>query len=477
VTVGVMPARKAKALVGSEKPRLAPPVPARSLVGDFIATAKELGIELFPWQKQAARYMTALGRGERWLYPEVAIVVARQNGKTRLLVPLVVSRLRAGHKITHAAQTRELTRDLFGEIADIMAQDPSLFPKRRGRPIMPRFGAGQEEIRLANGGSYRIVAGNRSGARGQTNDLVLIDELREFKDFDFIGSAKPTLNASAHPQMIYLSNAGEDDSLVLNSTRLRADSDPNLAYLEWSAAPDQAATDIEAWLSANPAIGHIPSLMETLEREYQTNRMQGTLGIFETEYLCRSVISTRQKLVEDFAWASCAGPLEAPSRPVLAFSMDPDGRRASAAIAWRRPDGSVGLRLTYNVTGNPIDTDRLGADLRRNAARMGIRTVGFDPLTDAALAKFFKKPESISGGKFANATAQFCNLVTAGKLRWADCEAVTDDLTWTARKVDTESGSYEAVRVKDDRPITASLAAVRAVWLASVPSVPSPKVM
>lgn len=107
---------------------------------------------------------------------------------------------------------------------------------------------------------------------------------------------------------------------------------------------------------------------------------------------------------------------------------------------------------------------------------MGIKTVGYDPLTDAELAKGFKKPQPISGGKFANATAQFCNLVTAGKVRWADCDAVTEDLAWTARKVDHESQSYEAVRIKDDRPITAVLAAIRAVWLASSPPVPSLKV-
>jgi hypothetical protein len=474
-----MPVRKAtKPLVGREKPRLAPPTPARSMVKGFVETATELGIDLFPWQREAARYITALGQGDRWLYPEVCTVVARQNGKTRLLVPLIVMRLRAGHKITHAAQTRELTRELFGEIADIMSHDLTLFPKRYGRPILPRFGAGQEEIRLANGGSYRIVAATRAGARGQSNDLVIIDELREFKDFDFIGAAKPTLNASRHPQMVYLSNAGETDSVVLNAARLRADSDPALAYLEWSAAPERAADDLAGWLEANPAVGHIPNLLETLEREYQTNRTQGTLAIFETEYLCRSVVTMREKLVDEFAWARSVDPeLEQPRRASMAVSMSPDGRRASCAVAWLRDDLTVGLRLLYNVPGNPIDTGLLGKDLALTASRLGIRQIGYDPLTDAELAKYFKKPEPISGQKFANASAQFVNLVNADHIRHRDCEPVTDDLTWTSRKQDTDTGSYQAVRASDDRSITASLAAIRAVWLASGPKPASPKVM
>jgi hypothetical protein len=54
---------------------------------------------------------------------------------------------------------------------------------------------------------------------------------------------------------------------------------------------------------------------------------------------------------------------------------------------------------------------------------------------------------------------------------------VTDDLTWTSRKQDHETGSYQAVRAQDDRSITASLAAIRAVWLASGPRPVSPKVV
>jgi hypothetical protein len=388
-----------------------------------------------------------------------------------------VSRLRMGHRIMHTAQDRNLPREIYSEVADIMAASPGELAIKNGRIVMPRFANGQEEIRMRNGGIYSLVAPSRGGARGPSRDLVIIDELREMKDHDFIAAANPTLQASKSPQMVYLSNAGDESSVVLNAIKKSIADDPTLAYLEWSAEAERSIEDRTGWTEANPSIGHLPGMLVNLEQDLQTYRSRGELGIFETENLCRWVVTLRPQLVDESQWLTGRTPLESPRRPVLAFSMDPEGRRASAAIAWKRTDGTIGLRLIYNVTGSPIDTDQLRDDLRRDAARMGIRTVGFDPLTDAELAKGFKKPVSISGVKFANATAQFCNLVTAGKLKWADCDAVTADLTWTARKVDVESGSYEAVRVQDDRPITASLAAVRAVWLASTPSVPSPKVM
>jgi phage terminase large subunit-like protein len=460
-----------KELLGSDRPRVAPPIPARSLVDDFRSTAEEMGIALLPWQITAGRYLNA-GTEDRWLYREFAGIVARQNGKTEILKPTIVMRLRKGRRMMHTAQNRVLPREVFDAVADyFMAHGRGELKSK------PRYANGQEEIVLRNGGRYRIVAPTRGGARGPSNDDVIVDELREMDDFNFIAAAKPTMTASKNPQMIYFSNAGEDDSVVLNAIRARAESDPGLCYLEWSAHPDRSSSDRAGWLEANPSVGHFPQMMEYLEAEYRTASLEGTLAIFETEHLCRWVTTTRTKLIEGSDWTACAGPLGTPSLPVLAVSLDPDRKRASAALAWRMADGSIALRLLYHVTGDPIDTDRLGEDLRKDATRLGVRHVGYDPQTDQLLAKFFKKPESISGQKFANASAQFVNLVVAGKLRWADCDAVTDDLIWTARKTDRESQSYEAVRSSDNHPITASLAAIRAVWLASEPPLPKPKVM
>lgn len=478
-----LPARvQRSAPKGRDKPRLAPPVPARSDVAGFRQVASDVGIALMPWQLTAARYLEAQGRTQH-LFREVAIIVARQNGKTTLLVPLIVKRLLEGRRIMHTAQNRDLPREVFGQVAEIMwSEHGDLFPDRNGRRTKPRYANGQEEIRLTNGGIYSIVAPTRSGARGPSRDLVIIDELREMDTWDFIAAAKPTLTASKDPQMVYLSNAGAENSLVLNAIRKRADSDPSLAYLEWSAAPERAANDRVGWAESNPAMGHevdgMGSVMATLETSYQTAMLEGTIGIFETEHLCRWVISTRRRLVEEFAWIECAATeLEPTARPALGIAMDPEGKRASAVLAWRQRDDTIALRLVAQTEGDPFSVDAFG-DLVREAAK-GCVGVVFDPLTDGALAKFVKKPkpEPVSGQKFSNASAQFANLVNAGLVRWKDADAVTDDLGWTARKDDDDTGSYQAVRADDDHPITASLAAIRAVWLASGPRLPRAKVM
>lgn len=462
-------------LIGRPTPRVAPPTPARSLVDKFIETAESIGIELFPWQKTAARYLTALGRGDAWLYRHVAIVVARQNGKTRLLVPLIVSRLRMGHKIAHTAQDRNTPRDVFSEVADIMVRlYHDELAVRNGRTLMPRFANGQEEIHMRNGGVLSIVAPTPGGVRGFRGDLVIIDELREMKDHGFIGAANPTLQASTMPQMLYLSNAGDDSSVVLNAIKHSVGEDPTLAYLEWSAAETRSVDDQAGWLEANPSIGHLPGMFGNLEADLQTYRSRGELAIFETENLTRWVTTMRELLVNGAAWILCKADLGKPIRPSIAVSLD--AQRAAVAIAWRTDEG-VALRLLENVTGNPVDTDELGQKVKLLASRLGVKEVGGDSLTDAEVLKYVRKKRLVIGKEYAAASAQFVNLVNAGRLQWADADPITDDLTWTSRKPDGDDGSYHAVRAKDDRPIPASLAAIRAVWLASGPTPATPRVM
>jgi phage terminase large subunit-like protein len=428
-----------------------------------------MGLTLLPWQACAGRYLYALGPDDLWLYPEVAVVVARQNGKSEMLMPHVMQRLSMGRRILHAAQTRELPRKFFFRLLPLV--------EKKWPDAKVRRGAGQETIEVPGGGIYQITAATGGGPRGVSIDDLLLDELREL-DEDFVGAALPTLTVSPNQQVLYLSNAGEDSSDVLNAVRKRGEEDPALAYLEWSASPERAADDRIGWAEANPSLGHFPQLLPSLERAHRSAVLSGNLARFETEHLCRWVSTMRERLVDAFAWSRGAFPeLEAPIRPAMGISMSPDGKRATAALAWMRDDMSVGLRLLRVGTGDPIDTAMLGKDLAQAATKLGIRQVGYDPLTDAELAKYFKKPEPISGQKFANASAQFVNLVAADHIKWADADAVTDDLTWTSRKQDRETGTYQAVRAQDDRSITASLAAIRAVWLASGPKPAVPKVM
>ena len=320
-------------------PQLAPPVPITGKLAELERAAGIAGLTLMPWQQHTGRYLTAVGK-EGWLYPEVAVIAPRQNGKTTILVARIVAGLLAGERIMHTAQNRELPREIFNLVADVI--DPSLMTHN------PRKASGQERIDMFNGGVYRIVAPSRGGARGPANDLVIVDEIREFTDFEFIAAAKPTLTVSEHPQIMYLSNAGDDSSIVLNTLRRRSETDRDLAYVEWSTPPEYPVDDRKGWKVANPAMASMPQMMSYLEREYRASVAGDTLSLFETEHLCRWVTSMAPRLISERAWLSCRGTTEKADKPVMAFNMDTSGRRARAcpparAGSARRRAGRVAM--------------------------------------------------------------------------------------------------------------------------------------
>jgi hypothetical protein len=451
-------------------PRIAPPVPLRSRIREFREAARLAGIVPMPWQLVAARILLGVTswhlpwRG-RWLYPEAALVVARQNGKTTLLVPRIVMGLRSGERIIHSAQNRELPREVYGMVADVMGAAPLHAGVRS-----IRLANGQEEIRMWNGGRYRIVAPSRAGARGHPSDLVIVDEARELQTFEFVAAAEPTLTTSRHPQMLYLSNAGDDASVVLNGLRRRAELDPRLGYIEYSAAPERALDDREGWREANPAIG-VTIREEYLEDRYTAHALAGTLPIFETEHLCRWVPSMLPRMVSAAAWDRAGAALEEPRRPSLGIAMDPGTGRASAVLAWMQADGTAALTLAAEVSGDPLDVDELGRLLARKARELYVPAIGFDSATDADLARHLgKRARSIVGKEFAAASSRFTAMVEGGRLRHAGAGEVGADLAFTAKASTAgERGAFHASRARAERPITAALAAIRAVWLATEP--------
>jgi hypothetical protein len=457
--------KKPAPVIGSSKPRLAPPLPLRhdaKALGDL---AEKLGQPLWPWQALVMRYLTATA-GERWLYPEVAVVVARQNGKTSLLVPLIVARMLEGHRVMHTAQNRSLPIATHEQLASLLSEH---FPRLIARPRGITFGSGKEGIRLTTGGNYRIVAPTRGGARGQPNDLVVIDEVREFEDTELTDAALPTVIASKKPQVVYLSNAGYAQSVVLNALRARAGSDPSLAYLEWSAAGERAPDDVAGWIEANPSIGHNPHLMENLERQYRAHLLGGTMQSWETENLCRWTVAKTERLVTPEEWSGQVfeAVRQSPSRPAMGIKMDPSGERVAAVIAWPVSEERIALDVVADVTGDPVDIERLGPDLLELARSLRTSTIAFDPATDADLMRHLKREQvSITGRDYASATERFVRLVAGRKLLVHDPGGIlATDLEATTRRA-MSAGTAIAVKAGSDMTNTAAEAAIRAVWAA-----------
>lgn len=460
--------RRRKPLLGTPKPRIAPPMPARSLIKELDVHAAALGLSLMEWQRIAGRYMTALGPMGNWLYRRVATVASRQNGKTEIIKPRVLLGFKLNRKMLHIAQDRARPRRSTFEPLVEFLDDPSNREEYGVRKV--REANGQEEILCSGGGMYTIAAPRSGSARGGTFDDVFIDEAREFEDYDVDAIIRPTILARPNAQIMYFSNAGHANSVILNDLRARRDEDRSLAYLEWSAPPELDRMDPRAWAYGNPALGTTITL-EALAEFAATMQPEN----FDTEQLCRWVASMHERLIRPEEWlVQEFTALGRPVRPVMGIKTDLGQMRASAVVAWQLPDGRIALEVVANVTGDlearlPIDPNYFGPLLVAKAAEYGVQMVYYDPITDGDLARFFRRTEKVIGQRYVQATLGFENRAKTRSFV-VDDEAgiIGADLARTVKHPSIH-GSYVAGKAVPDEPNTAAEAAILATWFASAP--------
>lgn len=336
-------------LRGREEPRLLTQplrelTPETSLGYEAIRFAEQmLGVDLMPWQKFWLIHALELDAEGNFRFRTIVTLVARQSGKTHLLKVLILFMMYTGRvrMVLGAAQSLAIARESWEGAVDFAQDDPEL----RSEVAAVQRANGEQTLKLVNGARYKISASNRSAGRGLSVDLLVLDELREHRDWLAWGALSKTTIARPNALTIAISNAGDDQSEVLNSLRESAvaGNDPTLALLEWSAPDGCALDDREAWAQANPALGHYIS-----ERAIESALSTDTPEVFRTEVLCQRV-DTLDSALDAAAWKGCADPSGAldvsKSRVALCLDVSPDMGHISLSAAAMLPDGRVRVEL------------------------------------------------------------------------------------------------------------------------------------
>jgi hypothetical protein len=136
-----------------------------------------------------------------------------------------------------------------------------------------------------------------------------------------------------------MSNAGDDESVVLNALRDAALSarDPTIGLFEWSAEDGCELDDTRAWAAANPGLGHTVS-----EAAIRTAMSTDPPAVFRTEVLCQRV-DQLDGAIDLQAWRDCADPSGTMdglrNRLAACFDSAPDGQHATLAVAGLLEDG------------------------------------------------------------------------------------------------------------------------------------------
>lgn len=326
-----------------------------------------LGENLYPWQQWALIHMLEIV-GElqdkwRFRYRTVLVMIARQNGKTKLSY-IIASFFMNVLNVPNVFGT-SLSLDKAEEVWEAVIASQETHPELAERIDRVSRTNGNKRLLLKGGIAYKVGAPTRRAGRGDSNDLVLLDEVREQRDFEVLAAAAASTNAKPNGLIVCFSNAGDPDSVVLRQLRSTAiamieggtadsfggDVDgTSLGLFEWSA-PDGAATDdLEALAQANPALGY----GYLTERALSSNRATFPENKFRSECMCQQVETILPQPFPDGAWdAGVDEDSQIAPEAELYFGIDLSANRkwTCIAVAGLREDGNMHIEVVDRRMG------------------------------------------------------------------------------------------------------------------------------
>ena len=411
--------------IGCETPRLfTEPLrtltPATSRGYEAIQFASEvLGIDLMPWQRWLLIHALELrDDGHTYRFRTLLVLVARQNGKTTLMLVLALWRLYLDHArlVIGTAQNLDVAEEAWGAAVEMAEGVPEL----QAEIASVDKTNGHKALRLVTGERYKVASACRRGGRGLSGDLVLLDELREHRNWEAWAAVSKTTQAREKPQIWCLSNAGDDSSVVLNHLRDKAMSNPggSLGLFEWSAVDGCELNDPAARAQANPALGHtIPehALMESLETDPEP--------VYRTEVLCQRVGSLQTAIFP--LWSTRAEPnTVAPDGARFALAVDTNWDRSMSyiAAAIELPDGRILGQLVASGAGTGWVPKWFADRIARKPAAIALVASGapvssvHDDLLAALPESERKRVRALNGTELAQAAGHLFDRVAEGGL-------------------------------------------------------------
>ncbi len=408
-------------LIGAEYPRLYTP-PARDLTpvttrgNEAITFAEEvLGLTLMPWQRWVLLHGLELAQDGSYRFRTLLVVTSRQAGKSTLLQVLALWRMYVDGAplVLGTAQNLSLAEETWQGALSMAEGVPELAAELAH---VSRTN-GDKYLRLTGGERYKVSAATRSGGRGLSSDLVLLDELREHRDWEAWSAVTKTTLARPAPQVLGFSNAGDRQSVVLSSLRDKAlstslDRTSTLGIFEWSAPDGCALDDREAWAAANPALGHRMSeqaIAAALEVDPEP--------VFRTEVLCQWVEAV-EAAISPRVWEALTDA-QAPrgTDPVFALDVAPDHSTASLAVAWTRTDGASQVMLAEHLTGVDWIVDRASSVLSTWGGRLIVEQTGTAGFLLPALERAGVNVDPVPRRFYADACSALDAAVTARRVR------------------------------------------------------------
>lgn len=320
-----------------------------------------------PWQRWLLIHGLELLPDGRPRFRTLLVEVARQNGKTTLLVILALwwQFVCEVEMVLGTSTKLDYAKESWHKSVRLAESAPALLAQRGRRWC--REANGEQESWTTSGARYKIAPSNDEGGRSLTVHRLVLDELRQHYDYSAWAASVNAGNAVRNFQVWGITNAGSDRSVVLNDLHDAADAmitwledqlsrpdsleafvaagapgDPRTAMFSWSCTDDMDPLNPDHLAVANPNLGNRLEV-ETLLGAARLAVAAGgeALAKFKTEAMCIRVRS--MNLAVDLgAWGRSVEleSLDAyRDRVAACLDVSPDGQRADLVAAVVLPDG------------------------------------------------------------------------------------------------------------------------------------------
>lgn len=316
---------------------------------------------LYPWQEwaliHAFEILGDLESGWRFRFRTVLFLISRQNGKT--VLSEVIASFFLNVLCVESVFGTSLSLDKAEEVWEAVVQDQETIPALSGELKKVGRTNGSKRLVLTGRRIYKVGAPTRRAGRGDSNDLVMLDEVREQRDWETWSAAVASTTAKANAMTVCFSNAGDPDSIVLRQLRNTAidtiegktakegeeevDAE-TLALFEWSAKEGAALDDMEEIAQANPAMGY----GKLTERAIMANRATFPENKFRSECMCQQVETILKQPFPDGSWdAGVDESSEIMQDSELFFGIDLSQNRrwTVISVAGLREDGNYHIEV------------------------------------------------------------------------------------------------------------------------------------
>jgi hypothetical protein len=333
------------------RPRVCNVPPAVSSAGhEAVELARSAGLVLDPWQADAL--VDALGERPdgKWSAFEVAVIVARQNGKGAILEARELAGLflLGEMLILHSAHEYKTAMEAFRRILSLIEGAPDL--SREVRKVVNTNG--EEGIELRSGARLRFMARSKGSGRGFSADLVIWDEAYALTSAQ-VEAQLPTLSARPNPQVWYTSSPPLDaltGEVLIRVHERGLAGDPSLCYLDWGAQRGVDLDDRKVWKTTNPAYG-LRISEETIARERAALSDEG----FSRERLCiwPPSLAEQWMFIPERAWNDACDPQSRRSGEIaIAIEMSLNRQWVSIHVAGKRADGLYHVEVAVSEQGS-----------------------------------------------------------------------------------------------------------------------------